>query len=177
MVSLLALVLSACGGGDPALDADGLRSLLSAEDVRAVAAGPVRAGEVRDLLAQASAAGAEQVPDLDSWLGLTFTGDDEALSLTLTVMDFADALFESPEAADLHFERITQETGLALMDDPIGEGSISQEVNAFAGGSVVTFIKGDKIVQLLSGIEPGGTRVLLGLDDLLKLARLVESRL
>ncbi len=142
-----------------------------------VATGPVRAGEVRDLLALAAAAGAVQVPDLDGWLGLTFTGDDEALSLTLTIMDFADALFESPEAADLHFERITQETGLALMDDPIGEGSISQEVNAFSVGSVVTFIKGDKIVQLLSGIEPGGARVLLDLDDLLKLARLVESRL
>ena len=65
---------------------------------------------------------------------------------------------------------------MQVMDSPIGDASFEIEVNAQGIGSMLVFIKGDKLVSLHTA-QPEGEGPLLSLEGLEDLADLVASRL
>ena len=61
------------------------------------------------------------------------------------------------------------------MDPPIGDASIEVEVNAQGIGSMLVFIKGDRLVSLHTA-QPDDQEPLVSLSSLKELAELVASR-
>ena len=92
--------------------------------------------------------------------------------MTLTVVDF-----DSPASAQDHFEVVTTETpGIESMEPPIGDASAKVEFNAQGIGSVLVFIKGDKVIQLHTSM-PEEQQPLVSLEGLEQIAVMVEGKL
>jgi len=111
---------------------------------------------------------------MDSFYGLSFQTEDGMKAITLAAIDF-----DSQASAQNHFENVkseTQEPSFDTMDPPIGDASAEVEVNAQGIGSMVVFIKGDKVVQLHTA-QPNGEQVLTDLEGLENLAEIVEKKL
>jgi len=113
-----------------------------------------------------------QVVNIDSFYVLSFQTEDRLKGLTLSAIDF-----DSEPSAREHFEKVRMEgPGLEIMSPPIGDASAQVEANAQGVGSIVVFIKGDKLVQLHT-VQPDSEQPLISLAGLEQLAEIVVSRL
>ena len=119
----------------------------------------------------AGGVGPAQVEKMDSWYGMTIEAADGGPGITFSVIDF-----DSTSSAQDHLEKTISETpGVQVMDSPIGDASFEIEVNAQGIGSMLVFIKGDKLISLHTA-QPEGEGPLLSLEGLKDLADLVASR-
>ena len=92
--------------------------------------------------------------------------------MRLTVTDF-----DTAAAARDQYQRASSTSPEAESSEPIiGDASVELEVNANGVGSIVMFLRGDKLVALQTS-KPDNEEALADLDGLTGLARLVESRL
>ena len=148
-------------------------TLLTVEDLRGVLTTEISSQTpLLDYKEMAIRVDPAQVVNIDSWYGLGFQSEDGMRGMTLSAIDF-----DSVVSAQAHFEMMKSET--PEMQDmllPIEDASIQIEVNAQGIGSMLVFIKGDKVV-LLHTAQPEGQRPLLPLEGLEELAELVASRL
>ena len=116
-----------------------------------------------------------EVENMDSWYGLVFEAADGTKGIRFLAIDF-----DSTASAQDYFEKMKSEAppGMQEMVTPIGDASASVEVDLNAGGpgSILVFVHGDKVVQLLSG-QSDDQEPLLSLEGLEELPELVASRL
>jgi hypothetical protein len=63
------------------------------------------------------------------------------------------------------------------MPNPIGADSIVDEINNLGLGTVLLFVKGDRLVQMMTRIEDGQQNPLVDRKGLLDMARVVAGRL
>jgi len=166
------LVLAGCcpKQGFETLTEENFKMLLTLEDVETVLiAGVPLQTEFYDYKKMAESLDPEQAAVMDSWYGLSFQTEDGMKAITLAAMDF-----DSQASAQNHFEKVKSE--LDTMDPPIGYASAEAEVNAQGIGSMVVFIKGDKVIQLHTA-QPDGEQPLTDLEGLENLAEIVEQKL
>jgi hypothetical protein len=156
-----------------ALTEDKFTDLMTIEDVETLLTAKVSLkAEFRDFKDMAGRVDPSQVEKMDSWYGMTIEAADGGPAMTLPVIDF-----DSTSSAQDHFETMKSETpGMQAMDSPIGDASFEIEVNAQGIGSMLVFIKGDKLVSLHTA-QPDGQRPLMPLEGIEELAELVASRL
>lgn len=174
-VVLLTVPFSSSGGGPPAptLTGQQLRALLTVEDVRGVLT-TEEPLETRfyDLADVARAVDPTQVEDMESFYGLRFQTEGAIKGISFTVVDFntdANALG--------HFEKVKSETpGMQDTAQSIGDASADVEVNAQGIGSMLVFIKDDRVVSLHTA-QAEGQQPLVPLEGLEELAKIVASRL
>ena len=166
------LVLAGCcpKQGFETLTEENFKTLLTVEDVEGVLLAQVPlTTEFYDYKEMAESVDPEQVADIDSFYGLSFQTDDGMKAITLAAIDF-----DSQASAQNHFENVTQ--GMHVMDPPLGDASAEVELNAQGIGSMVVFIKGDKVIQLHTG-QPDGEQALTDLEGLENLAEIVAQKL
>ena len=156
-----------------ALTEDKFTDLMTIEDVETHLTAKVSLkAEFRNYKDLAGRADSSQVGNMNNWYGLTIEAADGGPGLTFSVIDF-----DSTSSAQTHLEETISETpGMRVMDSPIGDASFEIEVNAQGIGSMLVFIKGDKLVSLHTA-QPEGEGPLLSLEGLEDLADLVASRL
>ena len=165
------------GPGDPIIQRRGVPSddfstLLIPGEIAELAGGLELTVQYRDEKSAAAAVDPTQVKKMDSWNGLTLETAGGTKGMTFSVIDF-----DSESSALDHYRTITSEpSGLQEMSSPIGEASAQVEVNAQGIGSMVVFLKGDKVVSLHTA-QSEGQEPLLSLESLEELAELVASRL
>ncbi len=149
------------------------KTMLTVEDIENVLTSMVvLKTEFFDYKKMAESVDPAQVVNMDSWYGMGFNAEDGMKGLTFSVIDFG-----SQTSAQDYFEKMTAETpGLEIMSLPIGDASAEVEVNAQGIGSIIVFIKGDKLIQLHTAM-PAGEEALVDLEGLEELVRIVESRL
>ena len=113
----------------------------------------------------------QQVVAMESWYGQTFQIDGEPRGLTFSVMDLS-----SDASAMAHFEDAQSTTpGMTMMDLPIGD--MSAEVGGEPGlAPIVVFLRGDLLVGLHTS-HAKDSKPFMPLENLQRLARLVENRL
>ena len=148
-------------------------TLLTEEDIRGVLTTEVPlTTRFFDYKADAEAVDPAQVEKMDSWYGLLFEATDGTKGITFSVIDFDSTL-----SARDHFEKIKAETSPEMqeMDPPIGDASIEVEVNTQGIGSMLVFIKGDRLVSLHTA-QPDNQEPLVSRAGLAELAQLVASR-
>ena len=148
-------------------------NLLTVLDVELLLITPSRLGsELIDYKALAGRVDPAQVENMDSWYGLVIDATGGGPGMTFMVIDFV-----SQSAAQEHYGIMTAEPdGVVNMTTPIGDVSAEVEFNAQGIGSMLVFIKGDKLVSLHTA-QPEGEKPLVSLEGLEQLARLVLSRL
>ena len=176
-------VLVGCGGEAatptptaPLTEAQ-FRGLLSVEEVQeAVGTTAELTKQFVDYRRMAQEVDPQQVVNMDSFFGLGFETERAASGITLTIIDF-----DSTESMTAHFTEVKNqfkdvesEIGGEAVNIGIGDDAFS--VGPGGGVSVVTFAKGDKMVQLHSSAPPG-EEALTEVDGLIELARVVDSRL
>jgi hypothetical protein len=174
ILSVLIVTLAGCAQqGIKTLTEDNFKALLTVEDIESVLASMVvLETEFFDYKQMAESVDPAQVVSVDSWYGMGFATDDGMKGLTFSVLDFS-----SQASAQDHFEMMTAETlGLEIMSLPIGDTSAEVEVNAQGIGSIIVFIRGDKVIQLHT-VQPDGEQPLTDLNGLEKLAKIAEERL
>ena len=149
-----------------------ISTLLLPDEVAALAGALELTVQYRDQKSAAAAVDPAQVEKIDIWYGLTFEAADGTKGMTFSVIDF-----DSESSALDHYGTMTSEpSGLQEMSSPIGEASAQVEVNAQGIGSILVFLKGDKVISLHTA-QPEGQEPLLSLESLEELAKLVASRL
>ena len=152
---------------------ESFKTLLTEEDVRGVVTTEVAlTSQFFDYKARAEGVDSTQVEKMDSWYGLVFAAAGGARGITFAVIDF-----DSTPSAQGHFETIKSDASPEMreMDAPIGDVSIEVEVNAQGIGSMLVFIKGDRLVSLHTA-QPDDQEPLVSLAGLKELAELVASR-
>ena len=156
-----------------ALTEDSFKGLMTIKDVETLLTSKVTLkADFRELRDMAEGVNPAQVEKMDSWYQMTIDAVDGGKGMTFSVIDF-----DSTSSAQDHFEKMKSETpGMQDMDSPIGDASIEIDVNAQGIGSMLVFIRGDKLVSLHTA-QPEGQRPLLSLESLKDLADLVASRL
>lgn len=198
-VSMLALLLAACGGAAtptptrvpsdpptatptaaPAATATpeavqvpegDISTLLQPDDFADVAGVTGLTTEQRDMKAMAGAVDPTQVENMDSFDLLDFASSGGP-SLSLITIDFT-----SDGAATGHFALVSSDgPGMLELTPTIGESSAYVEANAGGIGSAVVFKKGDWVVQLHTA-HSSGAEPLVDLAELTALAQLVADRL
>ena len=155
------------------LSEEAFKALLTIFDVEKLLTIAVRLNtDYTDFKAMAEGVDPAQVGNMDRWYGLVFQTEDRMKGMTFSAMDF-----DSEASAQGHFETIKAETpGIQDMDSPIGDASVEVEVNAQGIGSMLVFVKGDKLVMLHTA-QRDDQEPLLSLEGLEELAQLVASRL
>ncbi len=174
ILTVLIVTLAGCAEqGIKTLTEDNFKTLLTVEDIESVLTSMVvLKTEFSDYKKLAESVDPAQVVNMDNWYGMGFDTEDGIKGLTFSVIDF-----DSQTSAQGHFGMMTAETlGLEIMDSPIGDTSAEVEVNAQGIGSVVVFIKDDKVIQLHT-VQLDGEQPLTDLNGLEKLAKIVAGRL
>jgi len=163
----------AAAAADSKLTEERFSWLLRIQDIRNVLVSPVDLISIfRDYKETAVSEDPEQAAVIDSFFVLTFQTEDGMNSLAFSVIDFV-----SQTSAQDHFEKVKSETpGLEDTEPPIGDASAKVEVNAQGIGSIIVFIKGNKVIELHTAM-PAGEQALVNLEGLVELAREVEERL
>ena len=156
-----------------ALTEEKFRALITIEDVESRLKAKVSLkAEFRDYKDMAGGVDPAQVEKMDSWYGMTIEAGDGGPGITFSVIDF-----NSESSARAHFQKVITETpGMQAMDSPIGDASFEIEVNAQGIGSMLVFIRGDKLASLHTA-QPDGEGPLLSLEGLEDFADLAASRL
>ncbi len=174
ILTVLIVTLAGCAQqGIKTLTEDNFKTLLTVEDIESVLTSiVVLKTEFFDYKKMAESVDPAQVVNMDNWYGMGFATEDGMKGLTFAVVDFG-----SQTSAQDHFEMMIAETpGLEIMSSSIGDTSAEVEVNAQGFGSIVVFIKGDKVIQLHTA-QPDGEQPLTDLNGLEKLAKIAEGRL
>lgn len=178
VLAILTVVLVGCVPSSKikTLTEENFLTLLTVADIQGVLTSEVPLQtKFYDYRKMTEAVDPEQVVDMESFYGLSFQTEDGTKGITLTVIDFNA---EAP--AQNHFEKVTTATAEELpfntMDPPLGDRSVEIELNAVGFGSMIIFIKGDKVV-LLHSVQPDGQQPLTSLKGLEQLAQIVEEKL
>jgi len=100
---------------------------------------------------------------------LSFQTLDGMKGITLTAIDF-----DSSSSAEQHFQKAKTDSELESMQKPIGDDSL--QLNSEGIGSIVVFLKGDKLVQLHTAMAVGESPI-VNLSGLVELANRVEGKL
>jgi hypothetical protein len=168
---VLVAMLVGCTGKE--LTEERFKTLLTVEDIETVLISmTVLKTEFFDYKKMAESVDPVQVVNMDSWYGMGFVTEDGKKGYTFSIINFG-----SQTSAQDHLEKVTAETlGLEIMNLPIGDASAEVEVNAQGIGSIIVFIKGDKLIQLHTAM-PAGEEALVDLEGLEELVRIVEARL
>ena len=169
--------LTACGGEaatptpSAPLTETQFRALLSAEDVQeAIGTSKTLTTRFFNYKELAQEVAPQQVANMDSFFGRGFETEAGASGITLTIIDF-----DTVASMTAHFTEVQSQSGAEAMSIEFGDGAYGIGSSG-AGVSVLTFAKGDRMVQLFSSAPPG-EEVLTDLDGLIALARVVDSRL
>ena len=178
LLSVLCLAfVAACSGGEASatLTEQQFRALLTVDDLAEVLAsdGPLTQ-ELSDFKAMAESVDPAQVAVMDSWFGSQFATQDGSKAMTFTVIDF-----DSGTAAESHYSKVKMETGpprLSATDRPIGDESVQAVLDSRGLGSVLVFLKADRVVTFHTAVLDGDDPM-TGLDGLAKLAATVDKRL
>lgn len=180
LVLLLPAVLAAsCTNQDQenrpnqsSLTEERFKSLLTVQDVQQVLVSQV---ELNTRFANgeemAESVDPQQVMAMDCFYSLSFQTNDGMKSMTLTLIDF-----DSSSAAEQYFQKVKAESELESMQEPIGNYSLAKQFNSQGIGSVVIFLKGDKLVQLHTAM-PMGEFPIVDLSGLVELANKIEGKL
>lgn len=165
-------------GALPTITEESFMTLLTAEDIRGVQTAEVPlTTRFFDYKAMAEGVDPAQVESIESWYGLSFEAAGGTKGMTFSVIDF-----NSTASASDHFEKMKSEMkseGPPEMQDmvpPIGDASIEVEANSQGIGSMLIFVKGDKVVSLHTA-QPDDQEPLLSLEGLKELAQLVAGKL
>ena len=180
LVLLLPAVLAAsCASQEPetqpnqsSLTEEEFKSLLAVQDVQQVLVSQVELNtQFYNYKEMAESTDPQQVVAMDSFYGLSFQTGDGMKAMTLAVIDF-----DSSSSAEQHFQKVKTESKLESMQEPIGNESFAKQVNSKGIGSIVIFLKGDKLVQLHTAM-PVGESPIVDLRGLEELANKVEGKL
>ena len=148
------------------------KSLLTVQDVQQVLVSQVELNtQFYNYKEMAESTDPQQVVAMDSFYGLSFQTRDGMKSMTLTVIDF-----DSSSSAEQHFQKVKTESKLESMQEPIGDDSFAKQLNSEGMGSIVIFLKGDRVVQLHTAM-PAGESPIVDLSGLEELANKVEGKL
>ena len=148
-------------------------TLLTGEDVRGVLATNVPlTTRFYDYKEMAGSIDPSQVSNMDSFYGLSFQTENGNKGMTFSAVDL-----DSEASAQGRFEKVKSGTpGMQDMAPPLGDSSARVEVNALGTGSVLVFIKGDKVI-LLHTSQPDSEQPLISLESLGELAEIVANKL
>ena len=113
----------------------------------------------------------QQVIAMDRFYSLSFQTGDRMKYMILTVIDF-----DSSSSAEQHFQKVRTDSRLESMQEPIGNDSLAKQFNSEGIGSIVIFLKGDKLVQLHTAV-PEWESPFVDLSGLVELAKKVEGKL
>jgi hypothetical protein len=146
---------------------------VTVEDVaRLLPAGTPLTEQYRDLKEAAWRVDPSQVENIDSWIALTFVPADGAGGVTVSMV-----VFDSESSAAEHFEKTKAGTPvLQDMAQPIGDASALARADDRGIGSILVFVKGDRVVTLHTA-QAEGEQPLLSSESLEELARTAEQRL
>ena len=148
------------------------KGLLTIKDVEKVLVSQVELNtKFYDYKKMAESEDPEQVAAMDSFYGLSFQTEDGMKAMTLMAIDF-----DSTSSAQQHFQKVKIESELESMEKPIGDSSFEKELGLEGIGSVVIFLKGDKVIQLHTTM-PEGEKPIVDLKGLEELAKKVEEKL
>ena len=138
-------VTSMSGATPPKEEQSGVAAftnLLTVLDVEPLLITPSRLGsQLIDYKDGAEQVDPAQVENMDSWYGLVIDATGGGPGMTFGVVDFV-----SQSAAQEHYATVM--AGMVSMTTPIGDTSAEIEVNAQGIGSILVFIKGDRVVML-----------------------------
>ena len=156
-----------------AITEESFTTLLAEGDVQGVLTTEVPlTAQFYDYKEMATVSDPSQVENMDSFYGLSFQTENWAKGVTFSAIDFT-----STAAARYHYEKIKSETpGMQTMSPPISDASAYVDVNAEGIGSVLVFVKGDKVLSFHTA-QPDGQRPLMSLEGIEELAEIVASRL
>jgi hypothetical protein len=201
VVVLVSLALSACGGGDtppptappsspivpvstpaetplqqpeisiaPLLTEEAMLLLLTEVDIQGIAAVSAERTALRERLTDSD--GLPLRFRVDSSFDAGFQTADGSTFVFFQVTDYLSADFALEE-----FNRLALGMRTTTMPNPIGADSIVDEINNLGLGTVLLFVKGDRLVQMMTRIEDGQQNPLVDRKGLLDMARVVAGRL
>ena len=148
------------------------KSLLTVQDVKHVLVSEVELNtRFYNYKEMAESVDPQQVVAIDSFYGLSFQTGDGMKSMTLAVIDF-----DSSSSAEQHFQKVKTESELERMQEPIGNDSFVKQLNSDGMGSIIIFLKGDRLVQLHTAM-PVGEYPIVDLSGLEELANKVDRKL
>jgi hypothetical protein len=154
------------------ITSENISSLLTTNEVNEVASEFVSETEFFDYKEMAESGNPDQVLNIDSWLGLSFQTSDRTMALTFSIIDFT-----SSAAAQEHFALVQTESTMTPVGSDVGESDFGGQFDEAGLSAAFGFVKGDKMVQLLSTTQSEGRGSLVNLDALIELGRKIDARL
>lgn len=151
---------------------ENIGDLLTIDEVREVASEHVSETEDFNYKEMAESVSPAQVENMDAWLGRSFQTADRTMALTFSLIDF-----DSSASAQAHFERIQVEASTESLDSGVGELDFGGQHDEAGLTAIFGFLKGDKVIQLLSTTQSEGRSGLVDLDGLIELGRTIDARL
>ena len=151
---------------------ENIGDLLTIDEVREVASEHVSETEDFNYKEMAESVSPAQVEKMDTWLGRSFQTEDRTMMVTFSLIDF-----DSSVSAQAHFERIQVEAFTESLDSGVGEQSFGGQFDEAGLTAIFGFLKGDKVIQLLSTTQSEGRSSLVDLDGLIDLGRTIDARL
>ena len=175
---VLALCLTAvagCSNDEKPVSEAQFKTLLTVEDINDLLDEEVALETtLNDIKRSATDTSPSAVASVDRAYALIFNAEDAQRGLTLTLTDY-----DSEKTAREKYEEIKAGTGPLLFSDTsqvIGDASVQVTLDGRGIGSIIMFIAGDKNISLHTTLN-APMDPLIGLDDLEKLAVIVEERL